>query len=96
MTLIGEVSSSSAEHAEVILLRRHFHSLAVSLPSFPSLAVRSGRIEPDVGLLASLEESGVLADEVVLLDLDFSCPDLDELPPELEGLGDEVDWDLEE
>ena len=79
MTLIGEVSSSSAEHAEVILLRRHFHSSAVSLPSFPSL-----------------EESGVLADEVVLLDLDFSCPDLDELPPELEGLGDEVDWDLEE
>ena len=53
-------------------------------------------MEPDVGLLASLEEPDVLADEVVLLDLDFSCLDLDELPPELEGLGDEVDWDLEE
>ena len=68
----------------------------MSLPSFPSLAVRSGRVEPDTGLLAGLEELDMLADEVVLLDLDFSCPDLDELPPELEGLGDEVDWDLEE
>ena len=79
-----------------LLSRHHFHSSAVSLPSFPSLEVRSGRIELDAGLLASLEEPGVLADEVVLPDLDFSCLDLDELPPELEGLGDEVDWDLEE
>ena len=46
-------------------------------------------MELDVGLLAGLEEPCVLADEVVLLDLN-------ELPPELEGLGDEVDWDLEE
>ena len=46
---------------------------------------------PDAGLLA-----GVLADEVVLLDLDFSCPDLDELPPELEGLEDEDGWLLAE
>ena len=53
-------------------------------------------VTPDTGLLASLEELDVLADEVVLLDLDFSCLDLDELPLELEGLGDEVDWDLEE
>ena len=73
-----------------------FHSSAVSLPSFPSLAVRSGCVELDVGLLAGLEEPDMLADEVVLLDLDLSCPDLDELPSELEGLGDEVDWDLEE
>ena len=79
------------------LLSRHcFRSSAVSLPSFPSLAVRSSRVELDAGLLASLEEPDVLADEVVLPDLDFSCPDLDELPPELEGLGDKVDWDLEE
>ena len=79
------------------LLSRHcFRSSAVSLPSFPSLAVRSGCVEPDAGLLAGLEEPDVLVDEVVLPDLDFSCPDLDELPPELEGLGDEVDWDLEE
>ena len=76
-----------------LLLRRHFRSSAVSLPSFPSLAVRSGHVEPDVGLLAGLEEPDVLADEVVLPDLDFSCLDLDELPLELEG---EVDWDLEE
>ena len=79
------------------LLSRHcFRSSAVSLPSFPSLAVRSSRVEPDVGLLAVLEEPDVLGDEVVLLDLDFSCVDLVELPLELEGLGDEVDWDLEE
>ena len=70
-----------------LLSRRHFHSLAVSLPSFPSLAVRSSHVELDVGLLASLEEPGVLVDEVVLPDLDFSCLDLDELPLELEGLG---------
>ena len=79
-----------------LLSRRRFCSSAVSLPSFPSLAVRSSHVEPDAGLLAGLEELDVLADEVVLPDLDFSCPDLDELPPELEGLGDEVDWDLEE
>ena len=79
------------------LLSRHcFRSSAVSLPSFPSLAVRSSRVEPDVGLLAVLEEPDVLGDEVVFLDLDFSCVDLVELPLELEGLGDEVDWDLEE
>ena len=47
---------------------------------------------PDVGLLASLEQLGMLADEVVFPDLDFSCPDLDELPPELEGLEDEDGW----
>ena len=76
-----------------LLSRRCFRSSAVSLPSFPSLAVRSGHVEPDASLLAGLEELDVLADEVVLLDLDFSCLDLDELPPELEG---EVDWDLEE
>ena len=58
--------------------------------------VRSGHVEPDVGLLAGLEELDMLADKVVLLDLDFSCPDLNELPLELEGLGDEMDWDLEE
>ena len=74
-----------------LLSRRHFHSSAVSLPSFPSLAVRSSCVVPDAGLLA-----GVLADEVVLLDLDFSCPDLDELPPELEGLEDEDGWLLAE
>ena len=79
-----------------LLLRHHFRSLVVSLPSFPSLAVRSGRVGLDTGLLAGLEEPGVLADEMVLPDLDFSYPDLDELPLELEGLGDEVDWDLEE
>ena len=79
-----------------LLLRHHFRSLAVSLPSFPSLAVRSGLVEPDVDLLAGLEEPELLADEVVFPDLDFSCLDLDELPPELEGLGDKVDWDLEE
>ena len=79
-----------------LLSRRRFRSSAVSLPSFPSLAVRSGHVEPDVGLLAGLEEPDVLADEVVLPDLDFSCPDLDEFPLELEGLGDKVDWDLEE
>ena len=79
-----------------LLSRCCFRSLAVSLPSFPSLAVRSGHVEPDTGLLAGLEEPDMLADEVVLPDLDFSCPDLDELPPELEGLGDKVDWDLEE
>ena len=72
-----------------LLSRRRFRSSVVSLPSFPSLAVRSGHVEPDAGLLASLEEPDVLADEVVL-------PDLDELPLELEGLGDKVDWDLEE
>ena len=79
-----------------LLSRRHFRSLVVSLPSFPSLAVRSGSVELDTGLLAGLEEPDVLVDEVVLPDLDFSCLDLDELPPELEGLEDEVDWDLEE
>ena len=79
-----------------LLLRCHFRSLAVSLPSFPSLAVRSGCIDPDVGLLAGLEEPDVLVDVVALLDLDFSCPDLDELPLELESLEDKVDWDLEE
>ena len=79
-----------------LLSRRRFRSLAVSLLSVPSLAGRSGHVEPDAGLLAGLEEPDMLADEVVLLVLDFSCPDLDELPPELEGLGDEVDWDLEE
>ena len=79
------------------LLSRHcFRSSAVSLPSFPSLAVRSGHVDPDAGVLAGLEELDMLVDKVVLLDLDFSCPDLDELPPELEGLEDEVDWDLEE
>ena len=76
------------------LLSRHcFRSSVVSLPSFPSLAVRSSHVEPDMGLLAVLEEPDVLGDEVVL---DFSCVDLVELPLELEGLGDEVDWDLEE
>ena len=79
-----------------LLSRCHFHSSAVSLPSFPSLAVRSGHVELDAGLLAGLEEPDVLVDEVVLPDLNFSCPDLDELPPELEGLGDKVDWGLEE
>ena len=79
-----------------LLSRRRFRSLVVSLPSFPSLAVRSGSVELDTGLLAGLEEPDVLVDEVVLPDLDFSCLDLDELPPELEGLEDEVDWDLEE
>ena len=38
----------------------------------------------------------MLADEVVLPDLDFSCLDLDELPPELEGLEDEDGWLLVE
>ena len=47
------------------------------------------------GLLNS-KEPGVLADEVVLPDLDFSCLDLDELPPELEGLEDEDGWLLVE
>ena len=79
-----------------LLSRCHFRSSAVSLPSFPSLTVRSSHVELDVGLLAGLEEPDVLADEVVLPDLNFSCPDLDELPPELEGLGDKVDWGLEE
>ena len=41
----------------------------------------------DMGLLAGLEEPGVLADEVVLLDLD-------ELPLKLEGLEDEDGWHL--
>ena len=50
----------------------------------------------DAGLLASLEEPGMLADEVVLPDLDFSCLDLDELPLELEGLEDEDGWLLAE
>ena len=68
----------------------------VSLPSFHSLAVRSSHVEQDAGLLAGLEELDILVDKVVLLDLVFSCPDLDELPPELKGLGDKVDWDLEE
>ena len=78
------------------LLSRHcFCSLVVSLSSFPSLAGRSSRVEPDMGLLASLEEPDMLEDKVVLPDLDFSCLDLNELPLELEGLGDEVDWDLE-
>ena len=72
-----------------LLSRCCFHSSAVSLPSFPNLAVRSSHVGLDMGLLAGLEEPDVLADEVVLLDLD-------ELPLELEGLGDEVDWDLEE
>ena len=72
------------------LLSRHcFHSSVVSLLSFHSLAVRSSLVELDMGLLASLEEPDMLVDEVVL-------PDLDELPPELEGLRDEVGWDLEE
>ena len=79
-----------------LLSRCRFCSSAVSLPSFPSLAVRSGHVEPDAGLLVGLEEPDVLVDEVVLPDLDFSCLDLDELPLELEGLGDKVDWDLEE
>ena len=79
-----------------LLLRHCFRSLAVSLPSFPSLAVRSGHVEPDAGLLAGLEELDMLEDEVVLPDLDFSCLNLGELPLGLEGLGDEVDWDLEE
>ena len=92
VTLISKVSSSSAEHAEVIV-EAPFSLIGGELTS---LAVRSGHIELDAGLLASLEEPGVLADEVVLPDLDFSCPDLDELPPELKGLGDKVDWDLEE
>ena len=51
---------------------------------------------PDAGLLAGLEELGMLADEVVLPDLDFSCLDLDEFPPELEGLEDEDGWLLVE
>ena len=79
-----------------LLLRHHFRSSVVSLPSFPSLAVRSGLVELDMGLLAGLEGPDMLVDEVALPDLDFSCPDLDEVPLELEGLGDEVDWDLEE
>ena len=79
-----------------LLSRRCFRSSAVSLPSFPTLAVRSGHVELDAGLLAGLEEPDVLVDEVVLPGLDFSCPDFDELPLELEGLADEVDWDLEE
>ena len=77
------------QNMQRLLLRCHFHSSAVSLPSFLSLAVKSGRVELDVGLLASLEELGMLVDEVAL-------PDLDQLPPELEGLGDKVDWDLED
>ena len=79
-----------------LLSRCHFRSLVVSSPSFPSLAVRPSLVELDVGFLAGLEGPDILVDEVALPDLYFSCPDLDELPPELEGLGNEVDWDLEE
>jgi len=56
----------------------------VSFPSLPSLLVKSG-LEPEDWLLVALDEPELAELEELL--------ELDELPPELEGLvGDEVDW----
>jgi len=65
------------------LLSRHcFRSSAVSLPSLPSLLVRSGLLEPEeYRLLVVLDEPAAVGLEVL--------PDLDELPPESEDLAGE-------
>jgi len=75
-----------------LLSRCRFRSSAVSLPSLPSLLVRSGLLEPEEdGLLVVLDEPAG-AELEVFLALDFSLPGLDELPPESEDLaGDRVD-----
>jgi len=75
-----------------LLSSRHFHSSVVSFPSLPSLLVRSSLVvlEED-GLLVVLDEP-VGVELEVLLALDFSLPDLSEVPLESEDLaGDGVD-----
>ena len=64
----------------------------VSFPSLPSLLVRSSLVVPEEdGLLVILDEP-VGAELEVLPALDFSLPDLGEVPPESEDLaGDKVD-----
>ena len=64
----------------------------VSLPSLPSLLVKPGLLEPEEDrLLVVLDEPAAVGLEV-LLALDFSLPDLDELPLESEDLtGEGVD-----
>ena len=70
--------------------RRLLRSSAVSFPSLPSLLVKSGLEPEEDWLLVALDEPEELAGFPVL---DFSWPELDELPPELEGLvGDRVGW----
>jgi len=72
-----------------LLSRRRFRSSAVSLPSLPSLLVRSGLLELEEDrLLVVLDEPAAVGLEV-LLALDFSLSDLDELPPESEDLAGE-------
>jgi len=70
----------------------HFRSSVVSLPSLPSLLVKPGLLEPEEDrLLVVLDEPAAVGLEV-LLALDFSLPDLDELPLESEDLtGEGVD-----
>jgi len=75
-----------------LLSSRCFHSSAVSFPFLPSLLVRSSLVvlEED-GLLVVLDEPAG-AELEVLPALDFSLPDLGEVPPESEDLaGDKVD-----
>ena len=75
-----------------LLSSHHFCSSAVSLPSLPSLLVRSGLLEPEEDRLLVVLDEPVVAGLEVLLALDFSLPDLDELPPESEDLtGEGVD-----
>ena len=75
-----------------LLSRCRFHLSAVSFPSLPSLLVKSGLELEEDWLLVTLDEPELVELEE-LPALDFSWPELDELPPELEGLvGDEVDW----
>jgi len=75
-----------------LLSRRLLRLSVVSFPSLPSLLVRSGLEPEEDWLLVALDEPE-LAELGELPALDFSWPELDELPPELEGLvGDEVGW----
>ena len=74
------------QNIQRLLLRWHFLSVAVSLPSFPSLSFRSSFDDPEGEVL----DEGEFAE---LLDLDFSFPVLEvEVPPELEVLVVVVVW----
>jgi len=65
----------------------------VSFPSLPSLLVRSGLELEEDWLLVVLDEPEEFPELGEFPVLDFSWPELEELPLELEDLvGDEVDW----
>ena len=75
-----------------LLSRCCFCSSAVSLPSLPSLLVRSSLLELEEDRLLVVLDKPVGVELEVLPALDFSLPRLDELPLESEDLaGDRVD-----